>query len=175
MCVALTRKLLANVSQQRNCAVVTPERLRYPEPELTDGVVRLRKWAEDDLACVEEASHDHTITEGTTVPPVFSPEEGRAFVHRQWSRITDGVAISLAIADVDTNRAQGLVILPMRPQAGVAGLGYWLAASARPSYRRAGLFTHPLTAEDREPPQDSRSLSSRRAAISRPTVPITSR
>ena len=114
---------------------MTSRGLAYPDPELTDGVVRLRKWSEDDLGCIEEASHDRAITEGTTVPPVFTPEEGRAFVHRQWSRINDGVAVSFAVADAETDRAQGLVILPVRPQNGVAGLGYWLgywlAASAR--------------------------------------------
>lgn len=105
--------------------------LFYPNPELTDGVVRLRRWAEDDLRCVEQASHDHRIPRGTSVPASFTVEEGTAFIHRQWSRITDGRGISQAIVWAETNRAIGLIWLALRPQPGVGGLGYWLVPNAR--------------------------------------------
>src|SRR4051794_40132897 len=61
--------------------------LAYPDPELTDGVVRLRPWSEDDLDCVREAATDPRISAGTTVPAVFTPEEGLAFIGRQRQRI----------------------------------------------------------------------------------------
>lgn len=105
--------------------------LAYPDPVLDDGTLRLRPWAEDDIGCVEEAGQDPLIPLYTTVPPVFTPEEGVAFVHRQWSRLTDGQGVSLAIADQATDRAVGLVILTVQPQTGVAGIGYWIVPSAR--------------------------------------------
>ncbi len=104
--------------------------LAYPD-DLTDGTVRLRPWTSDDLACVERASSDPRIVEATTVPGRYTPEEGLAFVHRQRERLTSGHGVSLAIADHGTDEARGLVILQLRPQPGVAGLGYWVAPSAR--------------------------------------------
>jgi [ribosomal protein S5]-alanine N-acetyltransferase len=105
--------------------------LTYPDPELTDGHVRLRAWRMSDMGCIAEAATDHRIPAGTTVPAVFTLDEGAAFVHRQWSRIEDGVGVSQAIVDTATDRAVGLAILSLRPQAGVGGLGYWVVPSAR--------------------------------------------
>lgn len=111
--------------------------LAYPEPELSDGVIRLRPWNGDDLACIEEAATDPRIPEGTTVPARFSVAAGRAFVERQHGRLTSGQGVSLAITDSASARAVGLVILTMRPQPGVGGIGYWLVPSAR-GHGRAG-------------------------------------
>lgn len=105
--------------------------LSYPDPELTEGGIRLRRWAETDIGCVEQASHDPRIPEATTVPASYTAEEGRAFVRRQWSRLTAGQGVSLAIAEVATDRAIGLAYLSTRPQPGVAGLGYWVVPGAR--------------------------------------------
>jgi ribosomal-protein-alanine N-acetyltransferase len=105
--------------------------LAYPDPELTDGRVRLRRWSLSDLTCIEAAATDHRIPEGTSVPALFTDEEGAAFIRRQWSRIQDGVGVSQAVVDAGTDRAVGLVWLGLRPQAGVGGLGYWVIPSAR--------------------------------------------
>ncbi|MDG4818915.1 GNAT family protein [Micromonospora sp. WMMD956] len=99
--------------------------------ELTDGAVRLRPWREDDLECLRAAAEDPRIPEATTVPRVFSVDAGRAFVRRQWSRVEEGHGISLAVADAVSGEAFGSVVLMLRPQPGVAGLGYWLVPSAR--------------------------------------------
>jgi RimJ/RimL family protein N-acetyltransferase len=106
-------------------------RLDYPLTELTNGVIRLRPWRLDDTACIKEASDEGRIPEFTTVPVEFSPEAGEAFVRRQWDRVADGRAVSMAVADCAGDVAVGLVFLEMRPQHGVAGLGYWLAPSGR--------------------------------------------
>lgn len=97
------------------------------EPQLTDGSVRLRRWAMSDLACVEAASREGRIPTGTTVPKVYSEDAGRAWIERQHARRIDGQGWSLATCDTSTDRAMGCVVLLLRPQAGVAGLGYWLA------------------------------------------------
>jgi ribosomal-protein-alanine N-acetyltransferase len=104
--------------------------LRYPDPPLTDGVVVLRRWAYEDLRCVEEASWDPTIPAGTTVPAKFTTEEGRAWIERQWKRNEDGGGISLAIADAKSHEALGVVVLLFR-QLDTVDLGYWVIKRAR--------------------------------------------
>lgn len=105
--------------------------LPYPSSCLSDGRFGVRPWAEADLDCVRQASADPEIPRGTTVPAVFTPEDGLAFIHRQWSRAAEGVGVSQAIVDVADDRAIGLVIVSLRPQPGVGGLGYWTVPGAR--------------------------------------------
>jgi RimJ/RimL family protein N-acetyltransferase len=65
------------------------------------------------------------------VPSTFTPDEGLAFIHRQWSRANQGVGVSQAIVESDTDRAIGLVVVSRRPQPLVAGVGYWVVPAAR--------------------------------------------
>jgi [ribosomal protein S5]-alanine N-acetyltransferase len=108
-----------------------PVRLSYPDPALTDGAVVLRRWEESDIGCVEEASHDPSIPEGTTVPARFTPAEGLAWIERQWERSDKGEGLSLAIADAGSNEALGVVVLLFRRQPGTVEIGYWLIPRAR--------------------------------------------
>ena len=105
--------------------------LWYPQPELGDDTLRLRQWSFLDTACIQEASVDPRIPEGTTVPAEYDDDAGRAFIERQWSRLDNGEGISLAMEPAARGRAVGLVVLMLRPQPGVAGLGYWVVNSAR--------------------------------------------
>ncbi len=115
--------------------------LNYPEPELRDGVVRLRRWEARDLDCIREAATDSRIPEGTTVPAVYTAELGQAFIERQWSRVDTGEGVSLAVADAGTDEAVGLTVLLVRPQPAVAGIGYWVV----PHARGHGLATHAVS------------------------------
>ena len=105
--------------------------LSYPDPELSDGVIRLRRWREDDIDSISQAATDPRIPEGTTVPALYTPAAARSFIHRQWSRQRNGEGVSLAIADAAGDEARGLIWLAVRPQAGVIGIGYWVVPSAR--------------------------------------------
>jgi RimJ/RimL family protein N-acetyltransferase len=91
----------------------------------------LRRWAESDIGCVEEASHDPRIPEGTTVPASFTVAEGRAWIERQWGRADNGEGLSLAIADAGSGEALGAVVLLFRRQPGTVEIGYWLIERAR--------------------------------------------
>jgi RimJ/RimL family protein N-acetyltransferase len=102
-----------------------------PKAGLLGETVHVREWRMTDLECVREAGTDPRIPEGTTVPSVWSPEEGRAFIERQWSRQTNGEGISSVIADASTGDAIGLIILSKRAQADSFGVGYWIVPSAR--------------------------------------------
>jgi ribosomal-protein-alanine N-acetyltransferase len=105
--------------------------LPYPEPDLAGDLVRLRMWSYDDLPCVEAAATDPDIPRGTTVPPVYTEAEGRAFIERQWGRETSGRGLSLAIADIGSDRAVGLLFLGLRRTNGHCDLGYWLIPDVR--------------------------------------------
>ncbi len=111
--------------------------LDYPDPELTSDLIRLRKWTYNDLPCVEAAGTDPKIPQGTTVPPLYTEEEGRAFIERQWGRQIGGQGLSMAVADAGTNEAKGLVFLGLGRIRGHCRLGYWLI----PAARRQGLGT----------------------------------
>jgi [ribosomal protein S5]-alanine N-acetyltransferase len=87
-----------------------PAPLSYPDPPLTDGAVTLRSWAETDLGCVEEASREGRIPEGTTVPANFTVAEGLAWVERQWARADTGTGLSQAITDAASDEALGAVV-----------------------------------------------------------------
>ncbi len=105
--------------------------LAYPDPPLTDTVVRLRPWEPRDTPCVQEAGSDPRIPAGTSVPAVFTQAEGLAFIRRQQERISNDEGVSLAITERDIDRAVGLIFLPRRPQPRVMGMGYWVVPSAR--------------------------------------------
>jgi ribosomal-protein-alanine N-acetyltransferase len=108
-----------------------PALLSYPDPQLTDGTVLLRPWADSDIGCVEEASRDPRIPEGTTVPAHFTAAEGLAWIERQRGRADNREGLSLAIADADSDEALGVVVLLFRRQPGTAEIGYWLIPRAR--------------------------------------------
>jgi ribosomal-protein-alanine N-acetyltransferase len=108
-----------------------PVRLSYPDPPLTDGAVLLRRWTESDIGCVEEASWDPRIPEGTTVPASFTVADGLAWIECQWGRADNGEGLSLAIADASSDEALGVVVLLFRRQPGTVDIGYWLIERAR--------------------------------------------
>lgn len=112
--------------------------LDYPDPELSNEVVRLRRWTLGDLACIEAASSDPRIPEGTTVPARYTNDEGRAWIERNLARQIKGQGLSQAIADPETNEAVGLAYLGLEPVGGHCRLGYWVI----PSERRRGLATN---------------------------------
>jgi RimJ/RimL family protein N-acetyltransferase len=63
---------------------------------------------------------------------VFTADQGRRFIERQWSRAELGTGYSFAIADGGTGRAVGQAGLWLKDVAeGRASVGYWVAASAR--------------------------------------------
>lgn len=62
-----------------------------------------------DLALIKEASADPFIPLLTTVPAIFTPDTGAAFIERQLGRRVDGQGWSLAIHDVAADRAVGQI------------------------------------------------------------------
>jgi [ribosomal protein S5]-alanine N-acetyltransferase len=118
-------------SQRWQDRTVSAERLAYPDPALSDGRIGLRRWREEDVECVRLAGTDPDIPKGTTVPAVYTPDMGRAFIHRQWSRMDNGEGVSQAIVEFGSDRAIGLMWVALRPQPHVGGLGYWVVPPER--------------------------------------------
>jgi RimJ/RimL family protein N-acetyltransferase len=104
--------------------------IAYPDPPLGTGVVALRRWEVTDLPLVRNASADTELIAGTTLPDPFTPEEGLAFIERQWSRAETGDGLSLAIEDPKSRDGVGCATLMLRRN-GIADLGYWLVREAR--------------------------------------------
>ena len=85
--------------------------LAYPSPDLTDDVVRLRKWRLTDFECVRLAATDPNIPLFTSVPAEFTEEGGVSFIERQWSRLKNGEGLALAVALQDSDLAIGSITL----------------------------------------------------------------
>lgn len=101
-------------------------------PTLEAGPFRLRSFAMSDLGLIREASADPLIPLITTVPAVFTEDEGRHFIERQWSRAETGTGYSFAIAEAGSGCAVGQIGLWLRDIGdGRASVGYWVGASAR--------------------------------------------
>lgn len=111
---------------------MTTQMPAYPDPPLTDDTIRIRSWTMQDIPALEQASHDKYITSMTSVPSVYTIEEGRAFVERQQKRREDGAGISLCIAEASTDAALGFIGLRLDNRArGRASFGYWVVPEAR--------------------------------------------
>jgi len=102
-------------------------------PELLSGPVLLRPFAPSDLSLVRQAATDPYIPTITSVPSVYSDDEGRAFIERQHAHAVDGHGYPFVVADAtDPGRGMGALGLWLREiENGRASIGYWMAPSAR--------------------------------------------
>jgi ribosomal-protein-alanine N-acetyltransferase len=102
-------------------------------PERRSGPVLLRPFALSDLALIRHASTDPYIPSITSVPSVYSDDEGRAFIERQLQRAMDGHGYSFVIADASNpSLGWGSLGLWLREiDSGRASIGYWTIPSAR--------------------------------------------
>jgi [ribosomal protein S5]-alanine N-acetyltransferase len=102
-------------------------------PELRQGPVVLRPFTLSDLPLLRDAASDPYIPAITSVPPVYSDDEGRAFIARQHERASGGHGYSLVIAESsDPDRGVGALGVWLREiESGRASIGYWLVPSAR--------------------------------------------
>lgn len=98
--------------------------------ELRDEAVALSAWSDRDLAMLEAASKDTSITRITAVPDRFTPAAGQRFLAERRDAWRRGVALSLAIHENEQGGTAGGVSLnALRPAS--ARIGYWLVESAR--------------------------------------------
>lgn len=103
-----------------------------PEEEatLTDGVVMLRPWRQDDVPAVFSACQDPLIARFIHVPQPYTMEVARRFVEARRRDWTTEDERPFAIVDSGTGDLLGSVARH-GPRRHVAGFGYWLAPQAR--------------------------------------------
>lgn len=117
-----------------------------PPIEIIGDRYGLRSFRSEDLHVIEEASRDDFIPLITTVPNMWTPQEGEAFIDRQNSRLSSGEGWSLAIVDRELGRAVGQIGLWISHlHKGRAEIGYWVAASGR-GHGAASLAVEALSA-----------------------------
>ncbi|MCW2966976.1 MAG: N-acetyltransferase [Solirubrobacteraceae bacterium] len=94
---------------------------------LTDGVVALRHWREDDVEACVRGTNDPEVVRWTRVP-----ENNTAAMAREHLFAEDEHEMRLAVADAATDELLGAVsLLRVDAENRRAELGYWVAAEHR--------------------------------------------
>jgi RimJ/RimL family protein N-acetyltransferase len=91
---------------------------------------------------LKDAFEDPEIFQFTAGPKVYSDENAREFIARQWNHAFNATAVSLAIVPLDAQLPAGLVGLFGSPFPAVAELSFWVI----PCARRRGLAAAAATA-----------------------------
>jgi RimJ/RimL family protein N-acetyltransferase len=115
-----------------------------PEPQLTDGVVRLRPWEPADAPALADAWADEQMRRFTAVPADPTVERARRWIEGEALRRAQGVALDLVVSPADAGDATvlgevGLVTMGGGPAR--AEVGWWTA----PAHRRRGVATRAVT------------------------------
>jgi hypothetical protein len=107
------------------------ERLIFPEPPLTDGVVVLRRLvAADDEAVTRACSDPDTQRWLDFLPRPYRLEHAQAFIDTAAADWETGRAAVFAIADAQTSGLLGAIAV-QEAQGRCPFIGYWVAPWAR--------------------------------------------
>lgn len=99
--------------------------------DLTDGVVRLRRWRPEDAADVARACDDPETARWLPLPSPYTLEDGRGYVEELTAHAwADGRAAEMAVTDALTGELLGAAGLKL-PLQGVGEIGYWTAPWSR--------------------------------------------
>lgn len=103
-----------------------------PEPALRDAGLRLRPPHEDDVADITSACQDELTQRFTFVPAPYTEEHARAWVAEAPRARAAGEALSLVVADGETDRYLGSAgLLRPRWEHRAVEIGYAIAPWAR--------------------------------------------
>ena len=109
----------------------TPRRpLELPDPPLSDGVVTLRGWRNDDVPAIARMCSDELSARFTTVPAPYGEEDARAWLTSHPDSRAAGRSIAFAALEPpadDPVASIGLSIL----DPGMAEIGYLVDPAAR--------------------------------------------
>ena len=109
--------------------------LAVPHPPLSDGVVTLRPWGDEDIpALVECIDGDEEIARWLdAIPQPYREPEAQAWVDQAASWWHDGSSAPFAVAESETGRILGSVGFGWVGDQRVGEVGYWLRRDARGS------------------------------------------
>lgn len=103
-----------------------------PDPPLTDGVVKLRPWTEDDVPAIIAACRDPEIPRWTAIPTPYTELDAREYVSRAPRDRIAGLELGLAVVDAHGGELLGSVGLARFAwEDRKAEIGYWVAPHAR--------------------------------------------
>ena len=112
--------------------------LPLPDPELTDGVVRLRPWSAHDLDALVAAWADEEIQKWTRVPELRGSDDALRWIASEQLRRDRGLALDLVVSPAGGDAVWGEVgMIPLAGGPSRAELGWWVA----PEHRRKGVAT----------------------------------
>jgi RimJ/RimL family protein N-acetyltransferase len=111
---------------------LTRTTIELPVEGLTDGVIRLRSPADQDVPAIVEACGDPAVQRYTTVPEPYGSDDARSFIALAGSGVCDGVALNTAIVDAESGEWLGNAgIRRHATDAGRWSIGYLVAPWAR--------------------------------------------
>jgi RimJ/RimL family protein N-acetyltransferase len=103
-----------------------------PDPPLTDGMVSLRPWLEDDLPLMTKALQDPEIPRWTTIPAPYGERDAREYLRRAQPDRLAGRELGLAVADAAEGTLLGGCGLSRFDWTDLrCEIGYWIASEAR--------------------------------------------
>ena len=114
--------------------------LPIPDPELNDGVVRLRLWGAGDVDALVEAWADEEIQKWTRVPERRGSDDALRWIASEQLRRDRSLALDMVIAPaaLDDHTVLGEVgMVPLAGGPSRAELGWWVARE----HRRQGIAT----------------------------------
>jgi RimJ/RimL family protein N-acetyltransferase len=107
--------------------------LPFPDPALTDGVVGLRPWRDEDAVAKVGWAGDADIVRWTSVPVGYTAAAARRWAAGLEADRRAGRQVGLAIVDAGSDRLLGSCDLrrPARDDPALGEVGYLLAPEAR--------------------------------------------
>lgn len=103
-----------------------------PYPHLTDGVVTLRAFVEDDVSAVVAACQDPEIPRWTVVPAPYTHEDALGWFQTHDVIRATGIGCPFAIVDASTGVFAGSIGLQDIDGRSHSGeVGYWIAREMR--------------------------------------------
>ena len=99
----------------------------FPPDGLTDGVVTLRRWTEDDIDYIYRTCQDPGIQRWTVVPSPYTEQDARDYVAHL--SVSDD-HVSMAVCRV-SGAPVGSVGITVSDDLGVGSIGYWVDPAAR--------------------------------------------
>ena len=107
--------------------------LNFPEPTLTDGVVRLRPWEDGDVGFVVAACRDERLSRySPSIAFPYAEADARGWFDSQEPTRLGGKGIDFAIVDAATGDPLGAIgFMNVRWGSLTGETGYWLAPEAR--------------------------------------------
>jgi [ribosomal protein S5]-alanine N-acetyltransferase len=111
---------------------VTEQLPSWPTTPPTYGSVVLREFTDDDVHLAVELGDDPYIPLIGSLPAFPTTQQALEWIHRQRGRLAEGIGLSFAIADAESDKAVGAIGLWLQNlSAGRATVGYSVSAAHR--------------------------------------------